>query len=129
MADLSHEPSMEEILASIKRVIAEDPPQPPRARPEPAEAAAGAADEAVLELDRPVPGTEPLVSPGALDQTRGAFTALASVAPQPVGDGPLEAVVREMLRPLLREWLDDRLPQIVEQLVTREIARITGRKL
>ena len=128
MADLSHEPSMEEILASIKRVIAEDPPRPPRARPEPAEAMA-VAEEAVLELDRPVPGTEPLVSPGALDQTRGAFTALASVAPQPVGDGPLEAVVREMLRPLLREWLDERLPEIVEQLVTREIARITGRKL
>ncbi len=31
-----------------------------------------------------------------------------------------------MLRPMLKEWLDEHLPEIVEELVTREIARITG---
>ena len=41
---------------------------------------------------------------------------------------PIEALVRDMLRPMLKEWLDENLPEIVELLVTREIARITGRK-
>jgi cell pole-organizing protein PopZ len=31
-----------------------------------------------------------------------------------------------MLRPMLKEWLDARLPEIVESLVAREISRITG---
>ena len=132
MAELSHhEPSMEEILASIKRVIAEDrPPAPPRARVRPDAALARDGAE-VLELDRAVPGGEPLVSPRALDATRGSFAALAAAVPEPVaaGDGPLEAVVREMLRPMLRAWLDERLPGLVEELVMREIGRITGRKL
>ena len=47
--------------------------------------------------------------------------------PQQGGDGPLEAVVKEMLRPMLKEWLDTRLPEIVEAMVAREIARITGK--
>ena len=47
----------------------------------------------------------------------------------PVETGALDAVVREMLRPMLKTWLDENLPEIVEQLVTREIARITGRSL
>ena len=45
------------------------------------------------------------------------------------GDGPLEAVVREMLRPMLKDWLDQRLPEMVEDMVAREIARITGKGL
>ena len=32
-----------------------------------------------------------------------------------------------MLRPMLKDWLDQHLPEIVEELVTREIARITGK--
>jgi cell pole-organizing protein PopZ len=34
-----------------------------------------------------------------------------------------------MLKPMLKDWLDRHLPEIVEQLVTREIARITGKSL
>ena len=33
----------------------------------------------------------------------------------------LEGMVREMLRPLLREWLDRNLPYLIERLVKREI--------
>ena len=36
----------------------------------------------------------------------------------------LEDLVREMLRPLLKSWLDDNLPQIVERLVRMEIERV-----
>jgi len=39
----------------------------------------------------------------------------------------LEGLVREMLRPMLKDWLDANLPPIVETMVKREIDRITGR--
>ena len=65
---------------------------------------------------------------------RSSLAALAAIRqpkhfePQQAGgDGPLEAVVKEMLRPMLKEWLDTRLPEIVEAMVAREIARITGK--
>jgi cell pole-organizing protein PopZ len=40
----------------------------------------------------------------------------------------LEDLVREMLRPMLRSWLDDNLPTLVERLVLVEIDRIAGSK-
>lgn len=39
----------------------------------------------------------------------------------------LESIVRELLRPLLKEWLDQNLPDIVERVVRKEIARVTDR--
>ena len=42
----------------------------------------------------------------------------------PHTDRTLEDVVREMLRPLLKQWLDDNLPQIVEASVREEVERI-----
>jgi cell pole-organizing protein PopZ len=38
-------------------------------------------------------------------------------------------MLREMLRPILKQWLDEHLPAIVEEHVKREIHRITGRPL
>jgi len=38
-------------------------------------------------------------------------------------------LVREMLRPMLSEWLDANLPAVVERMVSREIRRITGKDL
>jgi cell pole-organizing protein PopZ len=133
MGDLNPEPSMEEILASIKRVIAEDG----RAAARPARgsrpAEAPPPEDDVLELSNPIgePAT-PLVSPDAAAASRQSLAALSALrersdAPAAAGDGPLEAVVREMLKPMLKEWLDIHLPEIVEQLVAREVARITGR--
>ena len=40
---------------------------------------------------------------------------------------PLEELVREMLRPILKQWLDDYLPHVVDEHVKREINRITGK--
>jgi hypothetical protein len=38
-------------------------------------------------------------------------------------------MVREMLRPMVKEWLDDNLPTMVERLVRDEIQRVArGRK-
>ena len=134
MGDIQQDPSMEEILASIKRVIAEDSRVPgvaARARrgvpPEPPPAS----EEDVLELDDPVPENPGLMSSDAAAASRERLAALSALRQReiPADAGPLEAVVREMLKPMLKDWLDEHLPAIVEQLVTREIARITGRSL
>ena len=143
---------MEEILASIKRVIADDgrtPASPPAPRggryglpdmdPEPEQASEPeTAEEDVLELSNPLSDEDDgLTSENAAVAARQSLAALAALKqqvepeakPVPAGDGPLEAVVREMLRPMLKEWLDTRLPEMVEEMVAREIARITGKSL
>ena len=125
---------MEDILASIKRVIAED--GRPAARPargsRPAEAPRPApAEEDVLELQDPVGEGDGLVSDDAASASRQSLAALASLKTGaeaiPADDAALGAAVREMLKPLLKDWLDRNLPDMVEELVTREIARITGK--
>jgi cell pole-organizing protein PopZ len=46
----------------------------------------------------------------------------------PADGRSLEDVVRELLRPLLREWLDTNLPSIVERAVQIEVERIARRR-
>ena len=136
MADAQPEPSMEEILASIKRVISEDgkaaAPAPARGRKARAIApvAPAPADDDVLELDEPITEGPTLLSDNVAAASRQRLASLSALRQRgeaPADTGALEAVVREMLRPMLKDWLDQRLPEIVEELVTREIARLTGR--
>ena len=158
MGDLSAEPSMEDILSSIKRIIAEEGEAPTRQRRQPRAASPAVRDEdeadTVLELSDPIPdptpapkpavrasepkveamraesenAAEPIVSRQAADASRGALENLSRmlVKPEAGSDGTLESLVREMLRPMLRDWLDSNLPAMVEQMVSREIARIAG---
>lgn len=130
---------MEDILASIKKVIAEEKElrtavdEADRTRSEePAEDP----EEEVLELDQPIePPADlgpPLVDEDVAETTRHSLAELSSVAaaaPAPAAMNPLEEMVREMLRPILKEWVDEHLPNIVNDHVKREISRITGRKL
>jgi cell pole-organizing protein PopZ len=169
MGDISTEPSMEEILSSIKRIIAEegDAATGSRARRPAAPKAAPVAHaddaEEVLELSEPVPdpvpapgvkplaigapdvpsrapapaaraaepakAADPIISDSAAEATRGPLEALSRmvVKPEVAGSDTLEGMVREMIKPMLRDWLDANLPQIVEGMVAREISRITGR--
>lgn len=139
------EPSLEEILASIKKVIAEDNRKPRRAppqRPAPAPARQAAPVDDILELTdsvEPEPAAEPeeapLISRAGEQSMRKSLAVLATltepgVSPQIVrsGETSLEGMVRAMLRPMLAEWLDKNLPPIVEAMVAKEIGRITGRK-
>lgn len=161
MGDVSAEPSMEDILSSIKRIIAEEGDgttpvrnkRPREPRPEPrgeskAEAASVASaqstddddDDEILELSDPVPtpdhddpaamlrGAESILSSRTAAASRGALEALSRmiVKPETAGADTLEGLVREMLRPMLSEWLDANLPDLVEQMVAKEIARITS---
>ena len=155
------DPSMEDILASIRRILSEDEAAP----------AATPADEDVLVLepsmmrsDLPAPAAEsaaagpppsapeppaeaeaeaePMPPPGAgLVAPETAAAAAASVAGlvrtlasdralQVRAGGPtIEDLVRQMLRPLLKDWLDANLPALVERQVRAEIERVVGRAI
>lgn len=205
----AHEPTMEEILASIRRIISDDEPTPskpaakaadvpakspsqksepvaPAAEPEP-EPEVAMADLAqddidamfaamdaspapepapkpapaspvklveddldVLELteevvEKPEPAPAPvlrslapapsqpaprmadeadrLLSPGADEAVQAAFGTLANTIL--AGSArTLDDIVRDMLRPMLKAWLDDNLPPLVERLVRQEIERV-----
>lgn len=181
----ANEPSMEEILASIRRIIADDSaaPPPPDA-PMPATAAmepeppedldvldlATVPDAATplikpvdleplpqsVEMDEdiefrvvsdpveppppppppprqsrretpvepaPVPDDETLLSPDIGASVSSAFQSLASTL-VPQNGRTLEDLVKDMMRPMLKSWLDAHLPGLVERLVKAEIERI-----
>jgi cell pole-organizing protein PopZ len=141
MQSAGREPSMEDILASIKKVIAEEKELRTSERPvgsiedEPLPEES-ASDEDVLELDQPLaPAMDlgpPLVDEHAAGKSRLALEELQTVAANvPTGPAvnPLEEIIRGMLRPMLKQWLDEHLPQMVDEHVKREISRITGRPL
>lgn len=127
------EPSMEDILASIKRVIAEEKELRSALPEESIRAAEEADDDDVLELDQPIAAISsepPLVDEQVAGHGRQAFEQLQSVAASvPPATNPLEDMIREMLRPMLKQWLDDHLPAMIDEHVKREISRITGRPL
>ena len=135
------EPSMEDILASIKKVIAEEKEVRTTGDPvdsvedEPLPEDSSGADEDVLELDQPLAPMDlgpPLVDDEVAGRSRQKLEALQTVAatiPATPAANPLEDIIREMLRPMLKQWLDEHLPQMVDEHVKREISRITGRPL
>ncbi len=171
MGDISSEPSMEEILSSIKRIIAEEGDAAIATRTRRGgRATTTVADkpatvDEILELSQPVEDdrletptpmsmgsptqpeapakkaaapaaaapaeqpAEPIVSESAAQATRGPFEALSRmvVKPEVTGSDTLEGMVRSMLKPMLSEWLDANLPRLVEDMVAKEISRITGR--
>ena len=142
MQSPGREPSMEDILASIKKVIAEEKELRTSGEPidsvedEPLPEEVSMADDDVLELDQPLaPPMDlgpPLVDEQVAGQSRQKLEALQTVAstiPPVPTTNPLEDIIREMLRPMLKQWLDEHLPQMVDEHVKREISRITGRPL
>lgn len=185
----SSEPSMEDILASIRRILAEDTaqeaekatpsqplssnlfddlemnaPSPPAEpadveiaelreaaeNPEPPPAdvfvltpAMRASPPAASESSLAAPATEApppaaaadrrVVSPPAAEVSADVLSQLAKAILDrrdiaiSSRDVTLEGMVREMLRPLLREWLDRNLPYLIERLVKKEIDLMVNR--
>ena len=83
----------------------------------------------------PLPIDEPLLAETARSSVRESLTALAMLAepgarPQIVrsGETSLEGLTRELLRPILAEWLEKNLPGMVDRLVAAEITRIVGKR-
>lgn len=171
------DPSMEDILASIRRILNEDEPgtpapadttpeplvltedmlvqdpvevapepvatpEPPPAEPIQAEPAAAPPSPA----EPPPAPPEPVPAPPLAEVEALLAPAVAAAATAAIGNllravsqertsavtrgGPtIEDVVREEVRPLLKEWLDQHLPAMVERLVRSEIERVVGRAL
>lgn len=188
MTKQTSESSMEEILSSIKRIIAEDKAIETDRSPEKEEDAADAEEatprlksvpdnvtpisplpkditakaervkkptintgdnEEVLELTNEVKDNGPssaqgvfgdrrqqerLINDQKLDSMRQSLSALvamegASASPpkKTTSDTSLEDLTRDLMRPMLKEWLDQNLPKLVEEMVAREIQRINGK--
>jgi len=164
-AQRAHEPSMEEILASIRSIIADDR-EPAPSRPAPKPETAPSMPQIVYSKDtatppravEPPPPAEPatpkVVWSQALPQP---IAAPSAPKPEPAAETPTEAppllsdqadeavsaafealstslalqstelaekAAREILRPLLKTWLDENLPSMVERLVKAEIQRV-----
>ena len=131
------DPQMEDILASIRRILNEEA------------AAAAAEDPFPLTQEMIVSGPETrpppqpavpppaegegLIAPAVAAAAAAALGNLPRSAAAPTGPalrpgGPsLEEIVREELRPLLKEWLDAHLPALVERVVRAEIERVVNR--
>jgi len=135
MAEGRNEPSMDEILSSIKRIIADDDRIRPAAK-RPTKAPRSDDDDEILELTETAADDESaeevLLDDNKAQSLRHSFSTLQTlsepgVAPQIVrsGETSLEGLTRDLLRPMLKDWLDNNLPPIVEAMVEREITRIT----
>lgn len=111
----------------IAEAMEETPPMP-KASPAPA--------VETPEIAPPVAAVainENIISAESAGAARSSLDALSSLLVKPAepeaADNTLEGLVREMLRPMMKEWLDANLPRLVEGMVAKEIARITGRPL
>ena len=71
----------------------------------------------------PVAPTETLTSAPVAHHAAGALGKLMG-SMLVSSTGTLDDVVRELLKPMLKEWLDANLPQLVEAEVAKEIDRI-----
>lgn len=161
------EPSMEEILASIRRIIAEDNKdggtpsaaeqdileltdrveadgsvvslatrmapraetrEPPPIAVAPYEPAAKTAPEPELTAAKPA-ASDSVISAGTAAASIAALSALTRETSRGSGsaisgDRVLEEATRELLKPLLKAWLDTNLPPLIERIVREEIARL-----
>ncbi|MFC7399900.1 DUF2497 domain-containing protein [Chelatococcus sp. GCM10030263] len=94
------------------------PPRPAASEPQSAPAERPPARDVFSDA------AERLLSPKSDATVASAFDTLASsTTPTPNGRS-LEDLVRDMLRPMLKSWLDDNLPSLVERLVRQEIERV-----
>lgn len=126
------DPSMDEILASIRKIISTEAQESVRIEPPslfPVERS-----EDILDLTDVLP-EDSFLSHETIAETTQAFYMLKTMRPKPAeprsqAEQPLEALVKDMLRPLMKEWLDAHLPALARSVVTQQVERIarqTGR--
>ncbi|NJC32749.1 hypothetical protein GGR88_000223 [Sphingomonas jejuensis] len=110
------------------QAIADEPVvEAPEPVPAPAPVASAAPAPSAAPLPSAVDGEAELVSSQAAAASRQSLASLSRlVVKEAGGDVTLEALVRDMLRPMLAEWLDKNLPATVERLVQAEIRRIAA---
>ena len=164
MADSpDQEPSIEEILASIRQIISDDDePAAPAPAPEPEEEEE---EDDVLELTQVVeekapPAKEPdypppprkveldlkdaepepetetdnsdILTDHAANAALAGFMRLSRDTPvnRAGHDGlTLEDIVRDLMRPMLRDWLDRNLPSLIEKVVEKELDKLARKAI
>ncbi|MEX2248833.1 MAG: DUF2497 domain-containing protein, partial [Parvibaculum sp.] len=117
------EPEPEPEPAPVRAAVPEPEPAP---APKPAVQAP--ADTDFEEPAMSAQSQAPIVSGDAERAASAAFGALASSLASGGEGRTLEEIVSDMLRPMLKEWLDSNLPPLVERLVAEEIERIARRR-
>lgn len=131
-------PEEEEILELTDEMPrTEKAPEKVAAASPPAEAAAvqsAPASANARAVDAPAADTanaDTIVSVESELAARSSLAALSSmiVKPSDGTENTLDGLVRELLKPMLKQWLDANLPTLVEGMVAQEISRITGRPL
>jgi len=73
---------------------------------------------------QPQPQPQQMLSRSTVSAVESAFNTLANTVLSN-NARTLEDLVREMLRPMLKSWLDDNLPGLVERIVKAEIERVS----
>ncbi len=94
------------------------PPPPVAAQPEPAPAPAPAPAWTAPADD------EGLVSRSSAETAAASFASLSQSLMMPQEGRSLEDLIREMMKPMLKDWLDQNLPAIVQRTVQEEVERI-----
>lgn len=90
---------------------------PPRPTPAPS--------YAPVDFDAPsMPPQQPILAQSTVSAVESAFNSLAHTVLSS-NARTLEDLVKEMLRPMLKSWLDDNLPGLVERIVKAEIERVS----
>jgi cell pole-organizing protein PopZ len=88
--------------------------------------------EELAEVDGATTGLTTERTAESMRESLAALAMLAEPGAQPQivrsGETSLEGLVRDMLRPMLAQWLETNLPAIVDRMVQAEIARIAGKK-
>lgn len=127
MAPMDEEPPVLELLeevrndGSVENIVPEPIPEP-EPEPEPAPAT-----DMVFDNDRLLSEAAAQASVSALSGLSRIVNGGVNISSQPIGTGhkTLESMVLELLRPILKDWLDRNLPTIVERIVQKEIQKIT----
>ena len=71
-----------------------------------------------------LPPQQPMLAQSTVSAVESAFNSLAHTVLSS-NARTLEDLVKEMLRPMLKSWLDDNLPGLVERIVKAEIERVS----
>jgi uncharacterized protein len=117
-ADPGPAPAFRTIDASSDVVFTDRPPDPP------AEPALRMIEEAGRSIPQAAAPDRSLISSSTMAAVDSAFNSLANTV---IGQNArtLEDLVKEMLRPMLKSWLDDNLPGLVDRIVRAEIERVS----
>lgn len=88
------------------------------------------ADDLGIDDVDPAEGDDVIVSDAVSSEIQGQFDALSALLTTGYqGSGnTLEDLVRELLRPMLKHWLEENLPPLAERMVAKEIARLARTK-